>query len=65
MIFFYIVIINILGRLGGRIETGFYDAAMMRGATKWSYWMSSYINDVLVNMVPAPIIVLMLLVFDV
>ena len=55
----------ILARINGRIASGFYDAALMRGATKWSYWSALYINDFLTLLVPAPILYLLNLSFGI
>ena len=52
-------------RIVGRIESNFYDAALMRGATKWTYWGSMYINDVMINLIVAPVIYLTLMIFDI
>ena len=45
----------IIGTIISRFETGFYDAAMMKGATKGTYWMSIYIVDVLIILILLPI----------
>ena len=29
-----------------RFESGFYDTLLMNGATRFTYWMTSYIKDV-------------------
>ena len=61
-----IVIVSLsIARMVGRLESKFYDAAMMRGATKWTYWGSLYLNDVLINLLVTPSIVLTLMLFDI
>ena len=37
----------------------------MRGATKWTYWGSCYINDVLTLLVPVPILYISLVAFGI
>ena len=46
--------INMIVMILTRFSTGFYDAAMMKGGTKLTYWTSQYIIDVLVLMVFLP-----------
>jgi hypothetical protein len=62
----FLVVVGIsVGRLQSRIETGFYDAVMMRGATKWSYWLAQYINEVLSLMIPLPILMITQICFGI
>ena len=53
-VMFLIMIAILCGRLFGRIETGFYDAVMMRGATKFTFWLPAYFNEVLGLLLPLP-----------
>ena len=44
--FFFIALDSALILLiKSRIENGFYDTLMMRGATKFSYWSAHYVKD--------------------
>ena len=54
-----------IARTAAPVSSGFYNAALMRGASKWTYWGSMYVNDVLINMIPAPILYASILAFKI
>lgn len=49
----------------GRIESKFYDAVMMRGSTKWSYWLAKYVMDTIVLLIPMPFFELSFFLFGI
>ena len=55
----------IIRRQTTRIETRFYDNMLMRGATKWSYWTSCYLNDVLTCLAGLPVLWICLWIYDI
>ena len=58
MIFqFLLIFVDVIatGPILQRFETGFYDAVMMKGATKWTYWISFYLVDVAIILILLPL----------
>ena len=62
---FLVIAAVIVQRQTRRIETRFYDNVLMRGATKWSYWLSCYMNDVLTCLVALPVLYASLYLYDI
>ena len=62
---FILIMIDALlaGSILSRFQTGFYDAAMMKGGTKWTYWSAQYTIDVLLMMIFVPSLVLTAYIF--
>ena len=60
-----ILVLVMIARTAERIKTRFYDSLMMRGATKWSYWLAQYCVDVVTLLIPIPIFELSFLLFGI
>ena len=55
-ILFIVLDLAILQKIIANFETGFYDAVMMKGGTKWTYWLAQYVIDVLLLLIIIPIL---------
>ena len=55
-ILFIVLDLAITQKIMANFESGFYDAVMMKGSTKWTYWMAQYVIDVLLLLICLPIL---------
>ena len=53
---FIVLDLAITQKIIANFETGFYDTVMMKGGTKWTYWIAQYLVDVLLLLIFVPML---------